>query len=354
MSLMAGPSLKRISTAIIGATALTLLSSSCSYEERKAELLEMKEEIKVRAEALSSWADELEAQDATITAKEDDLLRREAEVREQRAKVEAEAAALNKLKDSIESKAKTSLKGSVPSIVGKYAIVVDIDTGIALYEKNAGTKTAVASTQKLMTALLTVERGDLDVFATVAEVDTRVSPTKLYIKPGEQYARRDLMRALLVRSGNDLAMCLARDHSGSKQAFAERMTERARELGMMNTKFLNPHGLTETGQYSTASDMAKLAIAAYSHPEIRECTRTHKTIFEMGDGTKKTLVNTNRVLRDYGACDGMKTGYTIASGFCLITSGCRDEKKRIIVVLGSSSRSIWTDSRKLLEWALKV
>jgi D-alanyl-D-alanine carboxypeptidase (penicillin-binding protein 5/6) len=176
----------------------------------------------------------------------------------------------------------------------------------------------------------------------------------MYVKPGETYRRRDVLEALLVRSCNDLAMLLGRDNAGTLEAFIEKMNTKADQLGMLNSHFKNPHGLTLDGQYSTASDMAKLAIEAYKQPEIRQFVQTKTVTFELNDGTEKTLLNTNRVMQAQDYCNGMKTGYTRASGFCLVASGQKDGLNRIVVILGSTSTSVWKDAQALLEWALKA
>ncbi|WP_256199576.1 D-alanyl-D-alanine carboxypeptidase family protein [Verrucomicrobium spinosum] len=126
-----------------------------------------------------------------------------------------------------------------------------------LFEKNADRKAPVASTQKLLTALLLTEDGNLDQILTVEPDDTKCAPVRLGIKAGEQYPRRQLLTALLVKSSNDIAQALARDNAGTMDEFVKKMNARAAELGMKDTRFLNPHGLPADGQYSTARDMAE-------------------------------------------------------------------------------------------------
>jgi D-alanyl-D-alanine carboxypeptidase (penicillin-binding protein 5/6) len=212
----------------------------------------------------------------------------------------------------------------------------------------------VASTQKLMTALLVMEAGNLDKVVTIQAVDGNVVPTKLYLKPGEQYTRRELLKVIMVKSANDASMALARDIAGSKEAFAQRMTARARSLGMMNSQFQNPHGLTEPNQYSTARDLSILARRVYQYPFIRECMRTQKFTFVYNDGRTKTIESTNKVLKRLPYCTGMKTGTTNASGRCLVSSGERNGRVVIAVVLKSNTANIWNDSVKLLRWALET
>jgi D-alanyl-D-alanine carboxypeptidase (penicillin-binding protein 5/6) len=335
--------------------------SGCTDEQREAELVAMEQLltereafIEERGNTLSSWADELDAQQSEIDQANQALLAREKRLIEQETEIQTQLTLLDQRKKSFEEKRKELLRGTVPSIVAKHAIAIDADTGMILYEKNADTKTAVASTQKLLTALLVAEAGDLDAMVTVEESDTLVEPTKMYVKAGEKYVRRDVLEALLVRSCNDLAMLLARDNGGTLEGFIDKMNNKADELGMVNSHFKNPHGLTLEGQYSTASDMAKLAIAAYKRPEIREFVKTKMVNFTLNDGTEKKLVNTNRVMQANDYCNGMKTGYTRASGFCLIASGEKDGLNRIVVILGSTSASVWKDAQELLEWALRA
>lgn len=232
-------------------------------------------------------------------------------------------------------------------------IVIDTLTGKILAEKNARTPRAVASTQKLLTALCVYRAGSLEDPVTIELTDTQVEPSKIYVAPGETYTRRTLVKALLVRSGNDIAKALARDVSGSEAEFVAYMNRTAASLGMTSSFFRNPHGLTEPGQYSTALDLAMLAREVTKIPFYRQCMRTKEYTFEYPDGRTKTLENTNKVLKRLPYCTGMKTGYTRASGRCLISSGVLNGKAVIAVALGSTSSEIWNDSVKLLKGHLE-
>jgi len=240
-----------------------------------------------------------------------------------------------------------------PRVVAESAIVVDIETGRVLYAKNADQRRAVASTQKILTAMCVIDAGNIDRRVTIAASDGNVVPTKLYLKPGEVYTRRALTQVLMINSANDVARALARDVAGSQEAFCAMMNRKAASLGMRNSHFKNPHGLTEDGQYSTARDMAIAARAAYRYSLIREFMGTREFTFRFNDGRTRTMRNTNRVLRSLDYCNGMKTGTTVVSGRCLISTGELNGRSVIVVALKSDSANIWSDSEKLLRWALE-
>lgn len=243
--------------------------------------------------------------------------------------------------------------GPPPAITGKSSIVIDGITGRILAGKSIHERRAVASTQKLLTALVVIDAGSLDKVVTVHSSDGQVEPTKLYLKSGETHTRRDLVRVLLVKSANDVARALARDVAGSQERFVFLMNQKARSLGMRDSHFMNPHGLTEEGQYSTASDIAILARAAYRNPFVRACMRTREITFQHDDGRVKKLENTNKLMKRLSYVTGMKTGTTRASGRCLVSSGELNGRFTIAVVLGSTSKEIWNDSERLMRWSLE-
>ena len=240
------------------------------------------------------------------------------------------------------------------SVSAKSAILLDANSGQVLYKKNDTAQRAVASTQKLLTALLVAEAGDLDKKVTIELVDTDCDPTKLNIKPGQVYTRRELLQAMLVRSFNDVARALARDNAGSIEAFARKMNRRVQELGGTSSNFINPNGLPASGQYSTARDMARVARMAYRNPTLREIMNTKNCDFRFSSGKVVPLRNTNRLLRTYSFCNGMKTGYTDAAGHCLISSGSHNGRECIAVVLGSTKGVVAQESAKLLAFGLQM
>lgn len=240
-----------------------------------------------------------------------------------------------------------------PRIYGQSAIVIDARSGEVLYAKNADSIRPVASTQKLLTALTVLDDGSINRQLTITKSDTYCEPTKLYLRPGEVYTRGELLKALVVKSGNDVARALARDVGGSQEGFAARMNRKARSLGMRRSNFVNPNGLPAQGQYSTARDIAIAARAAWENRTIRSWTSIKAYTFRYSDGRTKRLENTNKLLKRVPYCDGLKTGTTNAAGRCLASSGTLGGRSVIAVVLKSNSANIWDDSEALLRWALE-
>jgi len=220
--------------------------------------------------------------------------------------------------------------------------------------RNADESRAAASTQKLLTALIVAEHGFLDKPVTVETIDTLAEPVKLNIRPGDTYQRIDLLRALLVKSPNDVARCLARDQAGSIEAFADIMNQKARELGAVHSHFVNPNGLPVPNQYSSARDLSLIARAAYANPTIRSIVCLPQLVFRFANGRTRELENTNKVLKQVPYCNGMKTGYTEAAGHCLICSGARSGRDVIVVVLGDSKAGVWRDASALLSYGLSM
>ena len=150
-----------------------------------------------------------------------------------------------------------------------------------------------------------------------------------------------------------MANVLARDNAGSISAFAAKMNAKARSLGCTSSHFVNPHGLTAPGQRSTARDMARVAMAAYRNNTIRDIVRRKYYPFRLGSGRSITLENTNELLGRMPECNGMKTGYTIASGRCLISTASSGGREVILVQLGTKTKYIWNDARIMMTWGLQ-
>ena len=229
-------------------------------------------------------------------------------------------------------------------------ILIDARSGRTLAQKNADRRRPVASLQKLLTALVVLDAGHLRRRVLIRPEDTRVEPSKLYLKAGESYTRATLLNAILIRSANDAALALARDNAGSIAAFARKMNAKARRFGAKDSRFVNPHGLTAKGQYSTARDVARIAFAAARHPFIQRAVNRRSYAFYTPRG-RKIIENTNNLLERMRACTGMKTGYTKASGRCLATSASFGRKHVILVQLGSQTKYIFNDAARLMSWA---
>jgi serine-type D-Ala-D-Ala carboxypeptidase (penicillin-binding protein 5/6) len=239
-----------------------------------------------------------------------------------------------------------------PNITAKAAILID-GSGRVLFEKNADARLPTASTQKLLLGLMVAERGDMSGSITITEPDTWAEPTIIGLRPGEVYNRHSLLKAVLVRSCNDIARTLARDVAGSEAGFVSQVNAKARSLGMTNSYFTNSNGLpSPSGQYSTARDLSRMAMAAYRNPIVRDAISTKAYSFRMANGTVKTLYNTNQVLKNFPFCTGGKTGYTNAAGRCLVSMASNGGKTFYAVILGSTSPTVSVESEALLRYGL--
>ncbi len=340
------------------AIAACLAATSCGDPKHEEQLRWREDEVQAKLTALAQREAEfakekhqitealrqIEAREKAVAHKEKNLLVQLAE----------ETEKLKKVRHEIEIK---NLRGPVPTVSAERSIVIDPVSDDVLFEKNADKRGAIASTTKIMTGLLIVEAGNLDQMITVEKSDTQCAPVRLGIKEGETYTRHQLLTAVLVKSSNDIAQALARDNAGSVTAFVEKMNTKAKELGLQNTHFVNPHGLpglTEDQPYSTARELAIITKMADKLPEIRQIVKKQTYKFKKPDGRSIDLTNTNRVLRTASYCDGMKTGYTDAAGYCLVATGERNGRRRIVVVLNDTENGVWRDAQALLDWALKA
>jgi serine-type D-Ala-D-Ala carboxypeptidase (penicillin-binding protein 5/6) len=239
-----------------------------------------------------------------------------------------------------------------PLTAASSAIMIDGKTGAVLFMKNPDARRPVASTQKLLTALILVQDGNLDAPNRVISTDCQVEPTKLGFRPGDVYTKRQLLAALLVHSCNDAAICLARNEAGSIPAFAERMNAKAFSLGATESHFVNPNGLPVPGQYSTARNMARIAFAAYHQPVLREYMRLTGFNFTYNSGRHRYFEATNRLIARSPMFTGMKTGFTEASGRCLVSSASNSGHDVILVQLGGTLHFLFDDAQRLLIWGL--
>lgn len=229
------------------------------------------------------------------------------------------------------------------------AIVMEAQTGTVLYEKNADEHRAMASTTKIMTALLTIEAGDPDREFTVDPLAIRVEGTSMGLREGDRVSRRDLLYGILLPSGNDAANAAAVSVAGSIPAFVERMNERAQQLGLSDTHFVTPSGLDADGHYTTARDLAKLAAFAMRDELFREIVSCTSADVEFGNPPyQRTLYNSNKMLRRYSGAIGVKTGFTDNARRCLVSAAERDGVTLVAVTLNAPDD--WNDHTKMLDY----
>ena len=327
------------------------ISTTRTEEEIRVEMLEK------LADQLSHRMRSMKAREAALSAAEDALAEREKAARKREEMISSMEELMRLREEVVKRREKLPPPQSwngppPPTVYGQYAAVLDGETMQFYHKKQADTRVPVASTQKLVTALVICQDGNLDGLAEIPKEVLNIEPTLVGVKPGEKYTRRQLLTALLVKSGNDIAATLAIDNAGSVEAFAQKMNTYARFIGMTDSHFVNPHGLPAEGQYSTARDIAIAAFEAYQIPDIREMVSKRSYDFVFNDGRIYTIHNTNRVLTEMEGCNGMKTGFTYAAGNCLVCSASVDGKDRISVVLKSARPQMQEDSKALLNWSL--
>ncbi len=238
--------------------------------------------------------------------------------------------------------------GDQPPVVSAAAVVVmDEASGAVLYSYGAHERRAPASLTKMATAILAAERGDLDALV-VSDVDAFAMPgsSLMGLHLGDEFTLRDLLFGLMLPSGNDAALAIARHVSGSDQAFAEEMTNLARRLGLRDTRFTNPHGLTSRGHYSSAYDLAVMARYLMSIPTLREVVAAPSWL---ADGSRNIVMrNVNPLLHSYPGADGVKTGFTRTAGKTFVGSVTQDGHRVYVVLLNAPDRE--ADAVALFDW----
>ena len=227
------------------------------------------------------------------------------------------------------------------------AILMDVDSGRVLYEQNADARMRIASTTKIMTALVAVEQGDLSRIVTVRREETLAEGSSMYLRAGEKLTLEALLYGLLLCSGNDAALAVADAVGGSESNFVALMNARAKELGMTNTSFANPNGLDDAQHYSTARDMARLACAAAGNRTLMRIAST-RTVTVGG----RTMTNHNKLLGWVDGCIGLKTGYTRAAGRTLVSCVRRNGQQLVAVTLQDGND--WVDHEALYEYGFSA
>lgn len=239
-----------------------------------------------------------------------------------------------------------------PSISGGAGILIDASTGKVLYEKNAHTRMEPASTTKIMTAILALEKGNLSDVVTTGKQPTLADGTRIYLEEGEQLTLEQMLYGMMLNSGNDAAIAIAEHIGGSVEAFIEMMNEKAREIGAKDTTFVNPNGLPAKGHLTTAYDLALISrYALLNLPEFRKIVSTKTTeIPWQGQEFDRELINLNKLLWNYDGADGVKTGYTSTAGSTLVASATQNGWQLISVILKSDATNVWSDSIALLDY----
>jgi len=235
------------------------------------------------------------------------------------------------------------------------AVLISADTGAVLYEKEAYTQRSMASTTKIMTALLALEEAERagDPTVSVTEEMVAVEGSSMGLQAGDKITLTNLAAGMLLASGNDAANAAALYLDGSQEEFAVRMNERAAELGLQNTHFVTPSGLDDETHYSTAYDMAQLAREALKNTEFRRlCSSSALQVEFLEPAKKVSYTNHNKLLRMYEGCIGVKTGFTKKSGRCLVSAAERDGVTLIAVTLNAPDD--WNDHTALLDYGFST
>ena len=238
---------------------------------------------------------------------------------------------------------------SCHAISAKSAVLIDSASGRVLYEHNAYEKLPMASTTKIMTGLLSCESGKLNKTVKASPFASGTEGSSLWLKTGEKLTLEELTYGLMLKSGNDAAVAIAEHLAGSVDAFALLMNKRAREIGAVNTNFVNPHGLDADGHYTTAYDLALIAREAMKNDTFRKIVSTKTYSIPMqGEKWDRALKNHNKLLWRYEGCNGVKTGFTKKCGRCLVSSAERDGRELICVTLNAPDD--WKDHTYLLNY----
>lgn len=242
------------------------------------------------------------------------------------------------------------------SVDAKSAILIDYDSGEVLFEQNPDEKVQVASIVKLMTILLTfeeIEAGNLslDEMLTTTENASSMGGSQVFIDPFVDYSVEDMLKSVIVASANDASVALAEKISGTEEAFVKKMNQRAKELGLDDTVYVNASGLPEPGQYSTARDVAKLTKEVLKIKDYFNYSTIWMDKLTHPSGRETEVVNTNKLIRYFKGCDGGKTGSTDEAGYCLTATAERGGMRLIAVVLGAKDATLrFNETSKLLTY----
>jgi D-alanyl-D-alanine carboxypeptidase (penicillin-binding protein 5/6) len=236
-----------------------------------------------------------------------------------------------------------------PQVTAESAVLIDVETGEILYEKNIHQRRSPASTTKIMTGILAIEEGNLEAEVTTSPRAAAEGGSSIYLSAGEKLKLRELVYGLLMGSGNDAAVAIAEHIAGSVSNFALLMNQKAREIGALHTTFKNPNGLPQGGHLTTAYDLAQITRYALQNRIFSKVVGTYKKRIPWPNNSwDRILTNTNKLLTRSEMVDGVKTGYTRRAGKCLVASATKNGRRLVSVVLKSGD--IWQDSLDLLNY----
>ena len=245
----------------------------------------------------------------------------------------------------------TSVEPDEISLDSRIALIYDRASGRILYEKNGNKQTPMASTTKIMTAIVVLENANLTDVVTISSKAAGIGGSRLGLKKNDKITVNDLLYGLMLRSGNDAAIALAIHVGGSVEGFAEMMNNKAKELGLVNSHFVVPHGLDNDGHYTTAYELAKIADYALNIDKFKEIVSTRNTTIYI-NGYAKAINNTNQLLGSVSGVYGVKTGFTNGAGRCLVTACKRDDLDVITLIIGANTTKQRTsDTIKLIQYA---
>ena len=252
---------------------------------------------------------------------------------------------------ALPSAATPAATARLPSVSARGAVLYDASEGGAgvLWEKNAHERMPMASTTKIMTALVAIESLPLTTAIQIPAAAVGVEGSSVYLREGEKQTLEALLYAMMLESANDAATAIAIAVAGSVEAFAELMNRRAADMGLGDTHFVNPHGLDAPEHFTSAYDLALIASEALKNPELRKIAGTYRSSMPLGDESgARLLINHNRLLRSYPGAIGGKTGFTKKSGRCLVSAAERDGLRLVAVTL--SAPDDWKDHECLLDY----
>ena len=242
---------------------------------------------------------------------------------------------------------------AAPSLSARAAVLMEASTGQVLMESAAHERLPMASTTKIMTALVALEHADLSQPVHISEKAVGVEGSSVYLKAGEILTMEQLLCALMLESANDAAAAIAIEIAGNIESFADLMNETAQRIGLTDTHFTNPHGLDNADHYSSAYDLAMLARYALQNPDFARIVSTYKTNIPLGgDEGIRVLINHNKMLKYYDGAIGVKTGYTKRCGRCLVSAATRDGVTMIAVTL--SAPDDWRDHTAMLDYGFSL